>query len=353
MSGNIRLSLAAVLVMLAALTGCGDDSHVTGSPVRVAEVTDTTGISDPFNATVWKGIQDASRDLGLQASYRESHQESEYDPNIRYFTEQNYDLIFTVGYRIADATKAAAVANPSRKFAIIDTTLEPPLPNVLGVTFNTDEATFLAGYLAAGMSKTGRVGVFGGMPLPPVIMFMVGFEQGVLHYNRVKNANVTVIGWKTEPGTAACGTGRFTGNFTSTDDGRTFAEQLMAEGADVILPVAGPVGLGAAAAISEQGNMMIGVDSDQFYASPDYRGIFLTTILKNSDRVASDIIRSVVNNTFKGGTYVGTLANGGMGLAPYHDFDAAVPPALKAEIERLKQEINAGTIATGWSDCQK
>lgn len=127
----------------------------------------------------------------------------------------------------------------------------------------------------------------------------------------------------------------------------------MAEGADVILPVAGPVGLGAAAAISEEGKMMIGVDSDQYYASPDYRGIFLTTILKNSDRVSSDIIRSVVNSTFKGGTYVGTLANGSTGLAPYHDFDAAVPPALKAELEQLKNEIIAGTIATGWSDCQK
>ena len=345
MSGSIRFVLAATLIVL---SGCSDNSSL-----KVGQVTDTSGIGDPFNATVWRGMQNASRELGAQVDYQESRQEGDYEPNIRYFTDRNYDLIFTVGYRLSGVTRAAAVANPTRKFAIIDTTLDPPLPNVLGVPFSTDQATFLAGYLAAGMSKTGTVGLFGGMQLPPVIMSMVGFEQGVLHYNKVKNASVTVIGWKTVPGTSICGTGRFTGNFDSLDDGRAFASQLMTEGADVILPVAGSVGLGAAAVVNERGRMMIGVDSDQYYSSPDYRGIFLTSILKNSDRVAYDIIKSVANNTFAGGTYVGTLANGGTGIAPFHDFDAEVPAALKAEIEQLKNEIIAGTVTTGWSDCLK
>jgi len=129
------------------------------------------------------------------------------------------------------------------------------IPNVLGLTFATDEAAFLAGYLAAGMTKTGKVGAFGGIKIPTVTIFMKGMEAGVKYYNQQHGTSVELLGWET-----AADEGLFTGNFESTDDGRRFAESLMDEGADIIMPVAGPVGLGSAAACQERGTMLIGRD---------------------------------------------------------------------------------------------
>jgi basic membrane protein A len=337
-----------VLVML--LTACGTKA---GTGLKIGQVTDTGGIDDrSFNATAWKGVQDAIQDLGIEGKYLESQQQTDYERNIKEFMDQDYDLIITVGFLLGDATQAAATANPDQKFAIVDVAYDPPLPNVLGLTFATDEAAFLAGYLAAGMSKTGKVGTFGGIPIPPVTIFMVGFEQGVLYYNLQKGTNVEVLGWTTDFNAEGCGDGSFTGNFESTDDGRLLANSMMDEGADIIVPVAGPVGLGSAAACQERGTMLIGVDTDWYVSAPDFKAIYLTSILKNMDVAVYDAIKAVVDDTFAGGTYIGTLKNDGVGLAPFHDFDGQIPAELKAEIEQLKQDIIDGNVKTGWSDCQ-
>ena len=149
----------------------------------------------------------------------------------------------------------------------MDYAYDPVIPNVLGQVFSTDQAGFLAGYLAAGMTKTGKIGTFGGIQIPTVTVFMDGYAAGAAYYNAQKGTAVEVLGW--DP---IAQTGLFTGNFESTDDGRTMGESLMDEGADIIMPVAGPVGLGTAAAVKERGNSyIIGVDSDWFLTAPDYR----------------------------------------------------------------------------------
>ena len=342
------------LLIAIVITSCGSDSTKSEDSVKIGLVTDTGGISDrSFNATAWKGVQDARRDLGILGAYLESQLPADYEQNTKRFLDQNYELIITVGFPQAVATKAAAEANPDRKFAIVDYSYDPVLPNVLGMIFKSDEAAFLAGYLAAGMSTTGKVGTFGGMQIPPVTIFMVGLEKGVQYYNRLKGTNVEFIGWKTDPGASACGAGRFTDTFVSIEKGRLFANQLMDEGADIIVPLAGTTGIGAASAIKERTKMMIGVDSDQYIVTPDYKEIYLTSILKNTDKACYDVIKTVVENTFKGGTYTGTLKNSGVGIAPYHDFEARIPATLKGEIEQLKKEIIDGTVVTGWGDCLK
>jgi basic membrane protein A len=355
MRHNIIITLSVLLFLglplTLTLTGCNDSKN---TPVRIGLVTDTGGINDrSFNATVWKGVQDARRDMSIQGAYLESRSETDYEQNIKAFTRQNYDLVITVGFMLANATKAAAETNPGLKFAIVDSSYDPVLPNVMGLTFNTDEAAFLAGYLAAGMSNTGKVGTFGGMMIPPVTIFMVGFENGVLYYNQQFGKKVEVIGWKTDPGTSACGAGRFTGNFDNSDDGRIFANRLMDDGADIILPVTGLSGSASAAAVKERSMMMIGVDSDQYISTPQYGDVYLTSILKNSDNATYDVIKTVVGNSFKGGTYLGTLKNGGVGIAPYHDFDNRIPAGLETGIEQLKMDIIDGKVSTGWSDCLK
>ena len=133
---------------------------------------------------------------------------------------------------------------------------------MVGQVFATDQAAFLAGYLAAGVSKTGIVGTFGGINIPPVTVFMDGFAAGVAFHNSAKGTNVQVLGW--DPSAKE---GLFTGNFNSLDDGRAFAQNLYDEGADIVMPVAGPVGLGSAALASELGTdnlKIIGVDADQY-----------------------------------------------------------------------------------------
>ncbi len=310
---------------------------------KACQVTDTGGIDDKsFNATAWKGVQDAMAELGIEGKYLESQQQTDYEKNINAFIEDGCDIIITVGFLLGDATKAMAEANPEQKFSIVDFAYDPVIPNVLGQVFNTQEAAFLAGYLAAGVSKTGVVGTFGGIQIPPVTVFMDGFALGVEYYNQQKGTNVQVKGW--DPYSQ---TGLFTGNFESTDDGRTMGESLMDEGADIILPVAGPVGLGTAAAAMERGGVyIIGVDSDWYLTAPEYKSIILTSVLKNMDITTFQAIQSALEGTFAGGVVVGTLENGGVGLAPFHDLESMVPAELVAELEDIKAKIIAGEIQT-------
>jgi peptide/nickel transport system substrate-binding protein len=308
-------------------------------PFKVGQVTDVGGIDDKsFNATAWEGMQTAEADLGVEIAYLESQQQTDYAPNITQFIDQGYGMIVTVGFLLTDDTFTFAKENPDVYFAGIDQFYEETLPNLLSLTFATDEAAFLAGYVAAGMSQTGKVGTFGGIEIPPVTIFMVAYENGVKYYNEQHGTDVEVLGMNL-----------FTGNFESTDDGRRFAEDLMAEGADIIMPVAGPVGLGTAAAIQENpGTMLIGVDTDWCVSAPEYCDVTLTSVMKRMDRTVPLAIGQALDGTFEGGSLVGTLENEGVSLAPFNEFEDDVPDALKAELDGVRTGLIAGDISTGW-----
>jgi basic membrane protein A len=310
---------------------------------KACQVTDVGGIDDKsFNATAYKGMVDAEKELGIEIKYLESQQQTDYEKNINAFIEEGCDIIITVGFLLGDATAASAEANPDQKFSIVDYAYDPGFDNVVGQVFNTDEGAFLAGYLAAGVSKTGKVGTFGGIQIPTVTAFMDGFVAGVEYYNQQKGTAVEVLGW--DP---ASQTGLFTGNFESLDDGRAMGETLMDEGADIILPVAGPVGLGTAAAAQERGGVyIIGVDSDWTQTSPEFTPILLTSILKKMDVTTFKIIESVLDGTYAGGVVVGMLENTGVDLAPYHDLASMVSSELQSELDSVRQGIIDGTIQT-------
>jgi len=339
----VLLSLALVFSMVLAACGARETAE---EKFKVGVVTDMGGVEDKsFNATSWAGVERAVKELGVDGTYLESRSQTDYATNITQYINQNADLIVTVGFLLADDTAEFAERHPEVNFAIVDF---PSLgDNVRGLTFATDEAGFLAGYAAAAATKTGKVATFGGINIPPVSIFMVGFEYGVNHYNQKHGTNIEVLGWET-----AANTGVFVGNFDSTDDGRRVAETFMNEGADVIMPVAGPVGLGSAQAVRERGNAwIIGVDTDWTVSAPEYKDLILTSVLKNMDVAVFDSIQTVMADGFTGfagETYLGTLANNGVGIAPV--ASGALPAGIEAELEQVKADIIAGRINTGWGD---
>jgi basic membrane protein A and related proteins len=311
--------------------------------VLACQVTDTGGIDDrSFNATAWKGVEDAQAQLGVEGKVLESQQQADYENFINAFIEEGCDLIITVGFLLGDATETAAQQNPDQDFTIVDYAYEQDYANILGLVFATDEAAFLAGYVAAGVTQTGYVGTFGGIQIPPVTIFMDGFAMGVQEYNSRHGTNVEVLGWD-----MATQTGLFTGNFDSLDDGRTLGETLISQGADIIMPVAGPVGLGTAAAAQEHQDVyLIGVDTDWTVSSPEYTNVLLTSVMKKMDVAVFESIEMVVDGTFSGGLFVGTLSNDGVGLAPFHQLADKVPSDLQAELDEIRQAIIAGQLQT-------
>jgi len=374
--------LAALLVVSMVLTACGPTATPTPAPAteapateamteapateapateapavfKAAEVTDLGGIDDKsFNASGWLGVQEAMTDFGIEGKYLESQQQSDYAKNIQQLLDENTNLIITVGFLLGVDTASAAKANPDTEFAIVDYAYpdcwpgaevgkdcgsDVELDNVRGLMFQTDQAAFLAGYLAAGMTETGKVATYGGIKLPTVTIFMRGFEAGVKQYNAVKGTSVEVLGWD-----SAADDGTFTGNFESTDDGRALAESFVQEGADIIMPVAGPVGLGSAAVCKETGACkVIGVDADWFDTAPEYKDVVLTSVLKKIDVAVYNTIKDAMDGNFTGGTVTYTIADGGVDIAPYHEFDAAVSDELKGEIDQLKQDLIDGKV---------
>jgi len=337
--------LASVISLLALLS-MGVFAQSSG--FLAGEVTDTGGIDDrSFNASAWQGLQDAQKETGMQIQYLQSTNESDYVPNIQQFVQKNAGIIVTVGFLMGDATKAAAAQDPNQRFAIVDYSYDPPLPNVLGLTFQTDQDAFLGGYLAAAMSKTGKVGTFGGMNIPPVTIYMYGFVAGVRYYNQQTGKHVQALGW--DPETKQ---GTFTNDFTNQAKGKAVTQALMNQGADIIFPVAGSVGLGSAAAVLQHNQAspsrpvyMEWVDTDGYVSAPQYRKLFITSVTKDIAVSVRDAAKMAQAGTFKGGNYLGTLANGGVALASYHDFQNKIPASVQAAIEKIKQGIIDGTIS--------
>jgi len=311
-------------------------------------VSDFGGFDDKsFNQSSFEGITAAAKELGVEFKQAESTTADQYAPNVVSMVDQGCNFILTVGFNLADATRDAAQANPDVKFAIIDSALANAdfspltLENVKPVLYDTAQAAYLAGYLAAGTTKTGIVGTYGGLQFPSVTIFMDGFADGVAKYNEVKATKVTLLGWD-----KATQAGTFAGGFDDIAAGKTVSQALIDQGADIILPVAGPLFQGTAQAIKDSGKdvSIVGVDSDLFETTPDFGTLYLSSVMKQMTDATKQIIVDAAGGTFSSEAYVGTLENEGVLLAPLHDFESKVDPALMTEIDALKASIISGDI---------
>jgi basic membrane protein A len=335
----------ATLVVLVALSlvlaGCAQKKE---EAIKVGMVSDVGGIDDAsFNQNTWDGLKRAQEELGVQAQFIESQAQADYEKNITEFAEQGYDLVFTVGFLLTDATAKMAPEYPDIHFAGIDQWYDPPVANAVAVTFAVDQASFPIGYLAAAWADMKdpadpHVAHVSGMQIPPVEQFNVAYEAGVNYYNAQKGKNVKF-------------SGVYVGDFEAADQGKIVGNSLIDEGADVILGVGGKTGNGGLAAAKERGKWGVGVDVDQYFTLPNEKDILITSTMKRLDNAVFGVTQSELDGTFAGGgLYVATLENGGVGLAPYHDFEDQIPDELKQEIEAIIKGIKAGEISTGWGE---
>lgn len=347
-----KLYIVVVLLIIAAmiLPSCKS----TSKEYKVGFVTDTGGIDDKsFNTTQWAGVQRAEKDLGVKAKFIQSDEATQYTPNLTEFASQGYDLVIGAGFFLGGDLAKVAAQYPKVNFSIVDYAYPDPfgvpegvvgnkecIPNVQGQVFKTDQASFLAGYVAAGMSKTGKLGYFGGAKIPTVTIFGVGFQAGMEYYNQVHGTQVQLIGWDNKTGE-----GVFTGDFSDLAKGKEATQSLFDEGVDIFMGVGGLIGTPGFDVARERGGYGIWVDVDGYNLLPTARDVMLTSVMKNMDNSVFDVIKAAKSGKFAGcSNYIGDLKNGGVGIASYHDLDSKVPADLKKEVEDLKAKIISGEI---------
>ena len=321
-----------------------------GDPIKTCLVTDLAGVDDrSFNASAWAGVE-AAVEQGFATEdsfFLESTDASDWQPNIDQMLGQGCQHIVTVGFALGEVTAINAAANPDVIFTMIDNVLTDEnfaplaLENVRELVYQTDQAAFAAGYLAAGVTETGTVCTYGGANFPTVAIFMDGFTRGVGHYNEVKGTEVNVLGWDVD-----AQDGQFTGSFTDLALARTTADSQFEEGCDITIPVGGAINLPAGDAILEGiGLAVIGVDQDAYFAAPEtYQPVWLTTVEKAIGPLTTLSIQEHAEGSWQAGAFLGDLSNEGVGLSPFHDFDAAVSGELKAEVLQLLEDIKSGAI---------
>jgi len=334
-------------------TSTDTETETSEPPSDVAEgfkpciVSDAGGFDDKsFNQLSYEGLVKAAKELGIEHGEVQSTSDADFKNNLDSLLATDCTLITSVGFALSAATVEAANANPDIHYVLVDDAADNDFDgtkdaeNIKPLLYDTAQAAFLAGYLAAGYSEAGKVGTFGGMPFPTVTIFMDGFKQGVEYYNEVKGTDVQVIGF--EGGDK----GSFTGGFEANQDARNVADGIIDQGVDVILPVGGPIYQSAIDSIADSGReiALIGVDADFFVTDPNTQDLVLTSILKQMDVSVYDAVMGAASGTFDAEAYVGTLENGGVGIAPLHNFEDKVDAELVAEVEQLKADIIAGTV---------
>jgi basic membrane protein A len=313
----------------------------TGS-LKACMVLDVGGVDDKsFNQSSWAGMQAANKaNPNINISFVPSASQNDYVPNLTAETNKGCDTVIAVGGLMGEAVAKTAKKNPDQQYAEIDAASSGK--NVYGLQYNTAQGGFLGGYLAAAMTKTGKVATYGGLNIPPVTIYMDGFWEGVQYYNKQKGKNVQVLGWDE---TNQKG-GTFANSFTDSNKGKQITQQFQQQGADIVFPVAGGTGVGSAAAAAASGGQLsvIWVDTDGCESVSQYCKYFLTSVTKNLAGSVQEYVEKAASGDFPKGNYVGTLENDGTGIAPFHDFDSKVPSDVKSDLDKVKQGIIDGSI---------
>ena len=288
---------------------------------KIGLITDVGGVNDgSFNQSAWEGLEKAGEELGVEVNYLESATDADYQPNMETFVDEDYDLIISVGYMLADATREAAEANPDTKFAIIDDS-SIDLPNVTSLMFKAEQASYLVGYVAGLTTKTNNIGFVVGMTNETMNQFGYGYCAGAID----ANPDITVQ--------------QFNANsFADSATGKTMANTAITNGADIVFQAAGATGLGVIEACQEAGVYAIGVDSDQSSIAPK---TVLTSAMKRVDNAVYDAVQELIDDKLEGGVQTFDLAAGGVDIAPSQDLIS--DDVIKA-VDEVKEKIISGDV---------
>ena len=341
----MKKKMLAVLLagaMVASLTACGgsnsaDTADTTkteesgdsaeaadtkdASEFKVGLITDVGGVNDgSFNQSSWEGLERAGEELGVTVNYLESATDADYAPNMETFIDEDYDLIISVGYMLADATREAAEANPDTKFAIIDdATID--LPNVTSLMFKAEQASYLVGYVAGLTTKTNNIGFVVGMTNETMNQFGYGYCAGAID----ANPDITVQQMNAN-------------SFADSATGKSMANAEITNGADIVFQAAGATGLGVIEACQEAGVYAIGVDSDQSSIAPN---TVLTSAMKRVDNAVYEAVQELIEGTLEGGVKTFDLAAGGVDIAPSQDL---ISEDVIAAVDEVKEKIISGDV---------
>jgi basic membrane protein A len=308
---------------------------------KVCVALDTAGINDKsFNQTSYEGAK-AAKAAGYASTieYLPAKSTADFTPNIQKFVDKKCTMIIGIGYLLGDAMKAAAAKNPAIKFAIVD---QPsgPASNLKGIEYQTDESAFLVGYLSAAMSKTGKVATYGGIPIPPVTIWMDGYAYGVKYYNQVNNKNVTLLGWDVKSQT-----GKMLGGFEATTEALAASVGFEQQGADYIFAVAGGMQATTAAnSLKTKKSNVIWVDATVMGTGPQYASVVPASATKGLKEGVLATIKEAYDGKFTNKAYLGTLKNKGVGYVITPAWAKKIPASLQTELKDLAADIGAGII---------
>lgn len=334
MSRNKRLLLIVAVLALFAFT----PALAAQEPLisRVCLITDVGKVDDgTFNQFAYEGMERVAEDYGLETTYIETVNQADYSNNMQTCIDSGFEVIISVGFLMTDATLEKAQENPDVYFIGVDQFYEDPPPNLIGVQYREDQSGFLAGALAALMSETGKIGGVYGIPVPAVVKFRNGFEQGA----RYINPDIDVQGV-------------YIDSFTDPARGAETADQLIADDRDVIFGAGGQTGSGAIKRAAEEGVYVIGVDQDEYFTT--FGGgttpgaeFLISSAMKRVDQGVYLPIESLVNGDDSDFGTIRTLSalNDGITFAPAHDSD--VPEEVTAQVQKIFEMLKDGSLTTG------
>ena len=288
-------TLIAIGVLSLASVGCSSNKEVKEDDTKkITLVLSVGGVNDEsFNQGAWEGARKASKELGVEVKYLESHSDEDYGINIETAIDQESDLIVGVGFQVGDAIKEAARAYPEQDFVTIDSTVEEGLGNVRNISFDEQQAGYLTGLIAGKMTKTNIIGWIGGLDIPSCSNFYIGYEKGA----KEANPNIKILK-------------QFTNSFTDAAKGKVVAQQMIKDRADIIFMASGGGNAGSLEAVKEADIKAIGVDMPNNYLAPNY---VITSALKNVGEGLFLTIKDFVNGDFTSGETKYDLSNGGVG----------------------------------------
>lgn len=321
---TLTLGFCALIVKTGVLISQGSG---TDNRFFVAMVTDGGGVNDQsFQESAWRGLQSFSKRTGAKVRYVECQQSSDFPINIDKLADENTNLTWGIGYKLADHIEMASKINPERNYAIADFSFGEKSPeNVTGVIFRAEESSFLAGYIAALTTKKGKVGFIGGMRGLVIDQFEYGYRAGVAYASKKLGRNIEVKIQYAE-------------SFTDSAKGKAIAMKMFDE-CDVLFHAAGGAGVGIIEAAKEKDMYAIGVDMDQSYLAPKN---VLTSAIKDVGKAIEIISLKLMNGEEIGGqTFSYGIKEGCVGIP---ESNPNLDKNIQNSVKKLEEEISSGEI---------